>query len=333
MAMELIFTILILSVILVNGWTDAPNAISTCISTRSLSPGAALALAAICNFSGSVVMALINSKVAQTIFNIVDFGSDNATAISSLCAGMFAVVIWALIAWRFGIPTSESHALVSGITGAAIASNMSFSAINISEWKLIIFGLIFSTIPSVLLARVIYSAMIRLLGNFDRRKTMKYFMRTQRFSAASSAFLHGAQDSQKFMGIFMLGFYLINNNSIGDTFEIPTVIIIICATVMTLGTLIGGGRIIKKVGMEMVSLDATGGTAADMASSAILMLCSYFGIPVSTTHSKACAMMGVGTQKMGGGTDKKIVFQMLTAWLLTFPICALIGFLLAFFIR
>lgn len=331
--MALIFTILILSVIFVNGWTDAPNAISTCISTRSLSPKAALSLAAVCNFSGGVAMAFINSKVAQTIFNIVDFGSDNDAALSALCAGMFAVVIWALIAWRFGIPTSESHALVSGITGAAIASNMSFTAINLSEWKLIIFGLIFSTLPSALLARLIYSTMIRLLGDFDRRRIMKHFMRTQRFSAASSAFLHGAQDSQKFMGIFMLGFHLINNKTTGDTFEIPTVIIFICASVMTLGTLIGGGRIIKKVGMDMVSLDAAGGTAADMASSSVLTVCSFLGIPVSTTHSKACAMMGVGTQEMGGGTDKKIVSQMVVAWLLTFPICALIGFLLAFFTR
>ena len=101
---------------------------------------------------------------------------------------------------------------------------------------------------------------------------------------------------------------------------------------MTLGTLIGGGRIIKKVGMDMVNLDAAGGTAADMSSSAVLSVCSFLGIPASTTHSKACAMMGVGAHKGGGGTDKKVVSQMLSAWILTFPVCTCMGFLLSFLI-
>lgn len=330
--MTLVFVLLILSVILVNGWTDAPNAISTCISTRSLSPKGALALAAVCNFAGSIGMALINSRVAKTIFNIVELSEDGEVAIVSLSAGMCAVVIWALIAWRFGIPTSESHALISGLTGAVIGSTMSFDAINLSEWSTVLCGLLLSTLPSALLARLIYSIMQRILSSSERRKSIKYFMRAQRFSAATSALLHGAQDSQKFMGILMLGISIFGKEPNAESFDIPPLIIIVCAAVMTLGTLLGGGRIIKKVGMDMVSLDASGGTAADMASSAVLMGCSLLGIPVSTTHSKACAMMGVGSQKNGGGTNKKIVSQMLLAWLLTFPICALIGFFLSFII-
>lgn len=327
--MIVIFTILVLAVILVNGWTDAPNAISTCISTRSMTPSGALTLAAFCNFAGSVGMALLNSRVAQTIFNIVELPREPEAALSSLCAGMCAVVIWSVIASLFGLPTSEGHALISGITGAAVASAMSLSVVNLLEWRTVLIGLFVSTLPAALIARTIYSVMARFLKIFERRKAIRHFMRAQRWSAMSSALLHGAQDSQKFMGVFMLGLSLINGNSKKDFFEIPLFVIIACALVMTLGTLIGGGRIIKKVGMDMVSLDASGGTASDMSSSCILTVCSVLGIPVSTTHTKACAMMGVGSQAHGG-TDKRIVSQMLLAWLLTFPICAVIGFTLSF---
>ena len=127
----------------------------------------------------------------------------------------------------------------------------------------------------------------------------------------------------------MLGTSLIRGGEINDAFEVPVAVILICATVMTLGTLIGGGRIIKKVGIDMVSLDASEGTAADMSSSGVLVFCSMLGIPVSTTHSKACAMMGVGMRKPGGA-NKRIISQMILAWILTFPICGGIGFLLSY---
>lgn len=328
--MLIIFTVLVLSVILVNGTTDAPNAISTCVSTRSMSPKGALMLAAICNLLGSVVMTLISSKVAGTVYGMVDLSSSPKNALASICAGLFSVVVWALIALKFGIPTSESHALLAGLTGAAVASSMSFEVISVSHWLLVIFGLFLSTLPAFLLARVIYSIMIRFLSGRDRRRTIKYFMRAQRISAAWSAFLHGAQDSQKFMGVFMLGLSITRGNFSDELFEIPLHIVLCCSLVMTLGTLIGGIKIIKKVGLEMVELDAAGGTAADMASSAVLLLCSLCGIPVSTTHSKSCAMMGVGTKSRG--TDKKIVAEMLLAWILTFPICATIGFCLSYLI-
>ena len=325
--MMLIFILLLFSIILVNGWTDAPNAISTCVATRSLSPSAALALAAACNFCGSVGMALINSNVARTVFGIANLPNDPDDAISALCAAMSAVVIWALIATRFGIPTSESHALISGLAGAAIASQMTLSAVNFDELLRVLYGLLLSTAPAFLLARISYTVMIFFLKKRERRRVIRRFTRTQILSAASSALLHGAQDSQKFMGVLMLGIslkYFYDQES----FTLPFGVIISCAAVMTLGTLLGGRSIIKKVGVDMVSLDAAGGTAADFASSSVLTACSFLGLPVSTTHSKACAMMGVGSQKHGGGTDKKIVLQLLSAWLLTFPICALIGFLL-----
>lgn len=322
-----IFLFLLFSIILINGWTDAPNAISTCVSTRSLAPSSALALAAMCNFCGSVGMALINSKVAKTVFEIANLPKDPRDALAVLCAAMSAVVIWALFATRFGIPTSESHALISGLAGAAIASQMSLSALNLNELMRVLYGLILSTLPAFIIARIAYSVMLLFLKKCERRRVIQHFMRTQVVSAASSALLHGAQDSQKFMGVLMLGISL-RYAYTADSFHLPLVVIFSCAAVMTLGTLLGGRSIIKKVGIDMVSLDTAGGTAADFASSTVLTICSFLGFPVSTTHSKACAMMGVGSQRHGGGTNKKIVTEILLAWLLTFPICAAIGFII-----
>ena len=158
---------------------------------------------------------------------------------------------------------------------------------------------------------------------------MRRFMRAQCASAAVSALLHGAQDSQKFMGVYMLGLsFYYTDSGIGEGGAVPLVVVLICAAVMTLGTMLGGARIIKKVGCDMTDLDAMGGSAADAASSVVLGVCSLLGIPASTTHSKACAMMGTGSCKRRG-VDLSIAGQMIAAWTLTFPFCGAIGFALS----
>ena len=328
--MIVLFTVLILLVILVNGWTDAPNAIAGCVSTHSLSPTGALILAAACNFIGAIGMALLNPSVAITLFGIVNFGQNSSDALSALCAGLCAVILWAVIAWRFGLPTSESHALISGITGAALARQMSLSAINPEQWKLVLVGLVVTTVPACLLGFLFYRFLLKLVAKWERRRVMGYFMRTQCLSAAGSALLHGAQDSQKFMGIYMLGLSLSGTVSLSPD-QIPLSVVLICAAVMTLGTMLGGSRIIKKIGCDMTELDAAGGSASDAASTAVLVLCSLLGIPASTTHSKASAIMGTGLCKRGG-IDLRIAGQMVGAWALTFPFCGAIGFFLSFLI-
>jgi PiT family inorganic phosphate transporter len=162
--------------------------------------------------------------------------------------------------------------------------------------------------------------------NQDRRGTIRYFKRVQLLSAGSSAFLHGAQDSQKFIGVYMLGLSFLGKHSGGDEFSIPLYVTLICAPAMTLGTMLGGSKIIKKVGCEMTHLDSLGSSAADTASSAILGVCSFFGIPTATTHAKTCAMMGVGLCQRRS-TDPKIALELFFGWLITFPVCALLGFL------
>ncbi len=205
-----VITILILGVILVNGWTDAPNAIATCVSTRSIRPKRAILMASICNFLGVFVMTIISSTVAQTIYNIANFGDNSVNALIALCAGFVAIVSWAIIAWIFGIPTSESHALIAGVSGAAIAIQKGFSGINIDEWKKVIYGLVLSSILGFIFGYVITKVIEKICKNFDRRKTIGFFKKSQVFSGGAMAFMHGAQDGQKFIGIFLLGVSLAN---------------------------------------------------------------------------------------------------------------------------
>ncbi len=325
--MILLFTVLILLVILVNGWTDAPNAIAGCVSTRSLSPSGALALAAICNFAGAVGMALIHSGVAKTVFGMVDFGDDPNAALGALCSALCAVIVWGVLAWRFGLPTSESHALISGMTGAALAQHRSLDAIHPEEWGSVLAGLFATTLPAALLGFLFYRFLLFLLSGVSRRRAIGYFSRAQIFSAAGSALMHGAQDSQKFMGVYMLGLSLVSRKA-ESMDSLPLSVILICAAVMTLGTMMGGAKIIKKVGCDMTDLDAAGGSASDAASTAVLAVCSLLGIPASTTHSKSCAIMGTGLCRRGG-VDLRIVSQMFAAWALTFPACGAIGFFLS----
>ena len=331
----LITVLLTLGVILVNGWTDAPNAIATAVSTRAISPRAAIVMAAVFNFLGVLVMTVFNKKVAATISNMVNFDTHPDYAIVALCAALFAIVLWAVAAWWFGIPTSESHALIAGLSGAAIALNNGFSGINGGEWIKIIYGLVLSTVLgfvlgfiTVKLVECIVKLFIMKTGRYDRAKANSVFGAAQVCGAAATAFMHGAQDGQKFMGVFMLGMFLAKGQS-ADNFNIPLWMMVLCSAVMALGTSIGGYRIIKSVGMDMVKLEKYQGFAADTAASACLFLSSIFGIPVSTTHTKTTAIMGVGAAKRITSVNWGVVGEMGLTWVLTFPGCGIIGYITA----
>ena len=329
--MNIFFPTLVLTLALVNGWTDAPSAIAGCVSTRSMRPRAALLLAAICNFLGAIVIAIISPSVAKTLYGIADFGRDSHSALISISVALITVIIWATLASIKGLPTSESHALISSLCGSALASNTSFSSIQLKEWNSVILGIAISTLPVALLAMLIYKISSRVFRAQDRRKTMRYFTRVQRISAGISCFLHGAQDSQKFIGVYMLGLSFINGNAFSseaNDFKIPITVTLACALAMSLGTFIGGSRIIKKVGCDMTSLDPLSSSAADTASSSFLGVCSFLGIPTATTQAKTCALMGIGLCKKGS-TNPKIVFELFAAWILTFPICAVSSFLIS----
>ena len=324
-----ITVLLTLGVILVNGWTDAPNAIATCVSTQSLSPRAAILMAAVFNFLGVLVMTVINASVATTIYGMVDFGGNSGEALVALCAALFAIVTWAVAAWWFGIPTSESHALIAGLSGAAIALHGGLSGINGGEWVKVLYGLVLSTILGFAFGWIAVKAVELICRNMDRGKTLGFFRGAQAAGGAAMAFMHGAQDGQKFMGVFMLGIFLAQGQGNVESFQIPIWLMVLCSAVMALGTSIGGYRIIKAVGMDMVKLEKYQGFAADLAGAGCLLLSSVWGIPVSTTHTKTTAIMGVGAARRLSSVNWGVVREMVMTWVLTFPGCGVIGFLMA----
>lgn len=325
----LITALLTMGVILVNGWTDAPNAIATCVSTRSMHPRTAIFMAAIFNFLGVLFMTSVNKTVAETIYNMVDFGSDPHEALIALCAALFAIVVWATAAWAFGIPTSESHALIAGVSGAAIAMQGGLGGINGSEWIKVLYGLGLSTLLGFAMGWGTAKLTQFTCRNMDRRSTAGFFQTAQNCGGAAMAFMHGAQDGQKFMGIFMLGIFLAKGQADAGSFEIPLWMMILCSAVMAFGTSIGGYRIIKAVGMDMVKLEKYQGFSADLAAAGCLLISSLTGIPVSTTHTKTTAIMGVGAAKRLSSVNWGVVKEMVYTWVLTFPGCGLIGFLMA----
>ena len=320
--------LLTLGVILVNGWTDAPNAIATCVVTRCMSARGAILMAAVFNFLGVYLMSMFNATVAETITKMVDFGDNSHEAIVALSGALFAIVVWATLAWKFGIPTSESHALIAGLTGGAIALHGGLEGVNGSEWVKVLYGLVISVILGFVLGYIVCKIVVLLFRKVERRKTEGLFRWAQIFGAACMSFMHGAQDGQKFMGVILLSMFLINGQSSGTAVQMPAWLMLLCSAVMALGTSIGGKKIIKSVGMDMVKLEKYQGFSEDIAASISLLISSVFGIPVSTTHAKTTAIMGVGAVKRVSAINFSVVKEMMLTWILTFPGCGLIGFLM-----
>lgn len=327
--MLFVSTLLTLGVILVNGWTDAPNAIATCVSTRAIGVRPAIIMASIFNFFGVLIMTALNASVAMTIYNMVDFGGDARLSLIALCAAMAAIVIWATAAWYFGIPTSESHALIAGLSGAAVAIQNSFSSINGSEWIKVIYGILLSVGLGFLLGFLSSRLTVFLFRNQNRMKSERFFSGAQVAGGAAMAFMHGAQDGQKFMAIFLLGAAFANGQAETSSFTVPIWLMVLCSLVMGLGTSIGGYRIIKSVGMDMVKLKPYQGFAADFAATLCLLFSSLTGIPVSTTHTKTTAIMGVGAAKRLRNVNFGVVRDLVLTWIFTFPGCGLLGYLTA----
>jgi PiT family inorganic phosphate transporter len=287
-------------------------------------------MAAVFNFLGVLVMTLINAKVAATIYNMVDFGDNSQHALIALCAAMAAIVIWATAAWYFGIPTSESHALIAGISGAAVAVQGGFGGINGAEWIKVLYGIVLSTLLGFILGFLTAKLTVLTFRNQNRLKTERFFSGAQVAGGASMAFMHGAQDGQKFMAIFLLGNALAQGSSSGAFEGTPPIwLMIVVSVIMGLGTSIGGYRIIKSVGMDMVKLKPYQGFAADLSATGCLLLSSLTGIPVSTTHTKTTAIMGVGASKRLSNVNWGVVKDLVFTWICTFPGCGLLGFLMA----
>ena len=325
----LITTILISIVMFINGCSDVPNAIATCITTRSLRPKVGIVLALISNTLGLILMTYISSNVAKSVYNLVNFGGSPSTSLITLCCALVGISIWCFLAWKFGIPSSQSHALIAGISGAAIALMGDFSAINFNEWKKVLYGLIFINLLAFIIGYIITKLIEIICKEMDRRKTNKFFKNTQIIGAMTTCFMNGAQDGQKFMSFLLLGVVLSNGTIPGATnFQIPIWLMIFTSIVISLGTLTGGMRIIKTMGTKVTKVERYQGTAADIASSICLFVSSLLGIPVSSNHTKNCAVMGVGASRRLSNVNWNMAKNIVITWFLTFPFCGILGYML-----
>ncbi len=319
---QLATVLLTLAVVLVNGWTDAPNAIACAVVTEALPFRWAVALAAVCNFLGVVCAAALHPAVTYTIYATARFSGGPGTALCALCAAMAAVVLWSAAAWLWGIPTSESHALVAGLSGAAAALEGDLSCIRWDSWVKVLLGLALSAGLGLWAGGRAW----RLCAPLDWSEKLCKLLQIP--GAAAGAFLHGAQDGQKFLGIFLLGCALSAGRQDEQTFWVPGWLMLLCAAFLALGTGMGGRRIIDTVGRDMVELGPKQGLACDAASALCLLLATALGLPVSTTHTRTCALLGV-CRGGGGRWDRKVARSVALAWVLTFPFCFALGFLLS----
>ncbi|GAB4300341.1 MAG: inorganic phosphate transporter [Desulfuromonadia bacterium] len=301
----------------INGFHDTANAIATCVSTQALSIRSAIIMAAVLNFAG----AMVSTKVASTIGK----GIVDAVYITQLVvfAGVTGAIIWNLITWYYGLPSSSSHAIIGGIVGAVIAH----SGPSTLHWKgleKIVLSLVLSPLVGVLSG---FAFMILLMWVFRRKapgNINKGFRRMQVVSAAFMAFSHGTADAQKSMGVITMA--LLSYGLI-PSFTVPTWVKISCAVAMGLGTAAGGWRIIKTVGKDFVKLQPVHGFCVETASAAVILGASSIGMPVSTTHVLTSTILGVGMTRRLSAVNWNVAQRIVVAWVLTIPASAVVAFI------
>jgi PiT family inorganic phosphate transporter len=318
-ALLLLFLVIAAALIFdfINGFHDTANAIATCISTRALSVRSAILMAAVLNFVG----AMISTKVATTIGKgIVD--PSNVTQMVVL-AGIFGAIIWDLITWYYGLPSSSSHAIIGGIAGAVIA-HAGVSALHWAGLKKIILALVFSPLIGIATG---FTFMVIMMWSFRNKSPYglnKTFRKLQVLSAAVMAFSHGTADAQKSMGVITLA--LVSYGYI-STFHVPPWVMITCAVAMALGTAVGGWRIIKTVGHDFVKLQPVHGFCVETASAGVILGASAMGMPTSTTHVITSSILGVGLSKRLSAVNWQIAYRIVWAWVLTIPASAAVSYI------
>jgi PiT family inorganic phosphate transporter len=310
---------LILAAEFVNGWTDAPNAIATVVSTRVLSPGVAVLMAMALNTAG----ALSGTAVAATIGT--GFVDPQVVTPAAVGAAMAAIIAWSTFAWRLGLPTSESHALVSGLTGAVLATAGPAALLG-EGWIKVGQGLLFSSVLGFGVALALMVLIYWVFRAVRPAVVRAVFSRAQIASAAFMAFSHGSNDAQKFMGTFALT--LVAGGLLPE-FAVPVWIILLCAVTMGAGTAVGGWRIVHTLGTRVTRLEPVHGFAAETGAATVIELASRLGIPLSTTQTIGTAIMGVGATRRLSAVRWGVAYEMVLAWILTFPACVALGWVVA----
>ena len=320
----IVVLLLVLAAEFVNGWTDAPNAIAAAVSTRVLSPIAAVIIAAVFNMVGALVT---GTAVANTIGKgIVDPGIID---LSVVAAAMLTIVLWSTVTAFYGIPTSESHELIAGLTGAGLAA-AGPSVLLWEGWRKVLIGLGFSTLLGFFLSVVIMTGLYWLLRKASSSFIGNTFGRLQIISTVFMAFSHGSNDGQKFMGVFALALVL---GGAMPEFVVPLWVMFLMGAVMAIGTAVGGWRIINTMGFKITKLEPIHGFAAQTSGALSILLASRFGIPLSTTHTIGTAIMGVGATKRFSAVRWGMAREIVTTWIITFPACAILGYVFTLLLR
>jgi len=301
----------------INGFHDTANAIATCISTRALSVRSAILMAAGLNFAG----AMISTKVANTIGKGIVDPSDATQMV--VLAGIVGAIIWDLITWYYGLPSSSSHAIIGGIMGAVVA-HAGFSALHGAGLKKIILALVLSPIIGIVAGFFFMVIMMWAFRHKSPYNLNKGFRKLQILSAASMAFSHGTADAQKSMGVITMA--LVSYGAL-ETFAVPTWVKVACAVAMAVGTAVGGWRIIKTVGHDFVKLQPVHGFCVETASAGVILGASAIGMPTSTTHVITSAILGVGLSKRLSAVNWQIAYRILWAWVLTIPASAAVSYI------
>ncbi len=303
----------------VNGWTDAPNAIATVVSTGVMTARQAIVMAVVMNTIGAMAGTAVAATVGKGIV------APSALTVPAIAATMISIIGWGSLAARLGIPVSKSHALLAGLAGAGFAGG-GWQALQWAGWEKVIIGLVASLFAGFAGAFALGRLIIALAGNAKPTRAKRNFDRAQMASAAFLAFNHGLNDGQKFMGVFAMT--LLAGGAIPE-FHISWWVVLVCASTMGIGTSFGGWRIIKTVGSKMTRLTSWQGFAATMAASSTIYVASSYGIPLSTTHTITSAVVGVGASKRVSDVRWGVLRRIMLAWGATFPACAVLAFVAA----
>ncbi len=308
-----------------NGFHDSANAIATSVSTRALSPRVALLMAAVLNMGG----AFVSQHVAKTVGKgIVALPADSQTVV---LAALIGAICWNLITWYLGLPSSSSHALIGGLVGATLVavglSGVEWSGI----WHKVVLPMVFSPVVGLLVAFLLMNLLLLLVFRWSPRPVNRVFRLLQPVSAGAVALAHGMNDAQKTMGVIWLA--LITSGHLSKTAAIPTWVILVAATSISLGTYVGGWRIIRTLGTKVIHLDPIHGFAAETSSAAVIWTASILGYPISTTHTITCSIMGSGATGGLSAVKWGVAGNIVWAWILTIPAAAGVAALAYFLIH
>jgi inorganic phosphate transporter, PiT family len=304
-----------------NGFHDAANAIATSVSTRALTPRVALVLAAVMNFVG----ALLGQEVAHTVSDTLALSVGHTRhALVIVLAALVGAIIWNLITWYFGLPSSSSHALIGALVGAALAAGAPYASVHWTTiWDKVIIPMVVSPVVGFILAFIVMMAILWIFRRHNPHRVYRGFRMIQTLSAAGLALGHGLQDAQKTMGVIFMALGVAYPATYGGD-KLPLWVVLCAASAISLGTYSGGWRVMRTLGRRIIHLDPARGFSAEAVGAAVLYTTAFaFQAPISTTHTITSAIMGAGSTHRFNAVRWGVAGNIVAAWVLTFPAAGL----------